>query len=115
MTIPTSWATMNAGADDGAMPAKVSDKVRATVTAGLAKLVDEVKKYAPPIHAPTANGTAAARPVRTQPLMTSSSLMVATTSESQSAGDDRTLVEASMAGSSNITLATTAPAQPPTT
>ena len=35
---------MNIGADDGLMPANVSDNVRATVTAGLAKLVDEVKK-----------------------------------------------------------------------
>ena len=29
---------------DGAIPAKVSDSIRAAVTAGLAKLVDEVKK-----------------------------------------------------------------------
>jgi hypothetical protein len=35
---------MNIGADDGAIPAKLSDSVRATVTAGLAKLVDDVKK-----------------------------------------------------------------------
>ena len=35
---------MNIGADDGSMPAKVSDSVRAIVTAGLAKLVEEVKK-----------------------------------------------------------------------
>jgi len=34
----------NIGADDGLMLAKVSDSVRATVTAGLAKLVDDVKK-----------------------------------------------------------------------
>jgi hypothetical protein len=32
---------MNIGADDGLMPANVSDIVRATVTAGLAKLVDD--------------------------------------------------------------------------
>ena len=30
---------MNIGADDGAIPAKLSDRVRAMVTAGLAKLV----------------------------------------------------------------------------
>ena len=30
---------MNIGADEGAMPAKVSDRVRAMVAAGLAKLV----------------------------------------------------------------------------
>ena len=41
---PTIWATMNGGALAGSMPAKVSENVRATVTAGLAKLVDEVKK-----------------------------------------------------------------------
>ena len=37
-------ATMNSGALAGAMPAKVSENMRPTVTAGLAKLVDEVKK-----------------------------------------------------------------------
>ena len=35
---------MNIGAEDGAMPAKLSESMRAMVTAGLAKLVDEVKK-----------------------------------------------------------------------
>ena len=44
MTAPTSCMTMNIGADDGAMPAKVSDSVRATVTAGLAKLVEDVNQ-----------------------------------------------------------------------
>ena len=34
---------MNDGALAGAMPANVSESVRAIVTAGLAKLVDEVK------------------------------------------------------------------------
>ena len=41
---PSSCMTMNIGADDGLMPAKLSDIVRAIVTAGLAKLVDDVKK-----------------------------------------------------------------------
>ena len=50
-----------------------------------------------------------------QPWMTSSSPTVATTSASQSAPDERVLVERSMAGSSNIRLARTAPTQPPTT
>ena len=76
---------MNMGAEAGAMPAKESDRVRATVTAGLAKLVEEVNQYAPPIQTPTAKGTARARPVRTQPWITSSRPTVATTSESQSA------------------------------
>ena len=39
---PRSWNATNAGADDGSMPANVSVSVRQTVTAGLAKLVDEV-------------------------------------------------------------------------
>ena len=42
-TTATNWTRMKAGADAGSMPAKVSENVRATVTAGLAKLVDEVK------------------------------------------------------------------------
>ena len=55
-TAPAAWASTNGTMDDGAIPAKVSDSVRARVTAGLAKLVDEVKKYAPVMYAPTANG-----------------------------------------------------------
>jgi hypothetical protein len=43
-TLPTSWAATKLGTDDGAMPAKVSENIRPTVMAGLAKLVDEVKK-----------------------------------------------------------------------
>ena len=46
---PTIWAAMKAGTDDGAMPAKVSENIRPMVMAGLAKLVEEVKKYAAPI------------------------------------------------------------------
>ncbi len=38
---------------------------------------------------------------------------MATTSDSHRAPEDRTWVETSMAGSSNITLAITAPTQPP--
>jgi len=35
---------MNGSAEDGAMPAKVLVNMRAIVTAGLAKLVDEVNQ-----------------------------------------------------------------------
>jgi len=35
---------MKAGTDAGAMPVKVSDRVRAVVTAGLAKLVELVNQ-----------------------------------------------------------------------
>ena len=41
---PTSSATMKAGTDAGSMPAKVLLRVRPMVTAGLAKLVDEVNQ-----------------------------------------------------------------------
>ena len=41
---PTNCTTMKAGAWAGAMPEKVSVKERATVTAGLAKDVDEVNQ-----------------------------------------------------------------------
>ena len=43
-TAPTTWAAMNGGTDDGAMPAKLSENIRPTVIAGLAKLVELVKK-----------------------------------------------------------------------
>ena len=44
MTAPMSCMTMNIGADAGAMPANVFDRVRAIVTAGFAKLVDDVNQ-----------------------------------------------------------------------
>ena len=40
---------MNDGTDDGAMPAKVFENIRPTAIAGLAKLVELVKKYAAPM------------------------------------------------------------------
>ncbi len=45
---------MNAGTFAGAMPAKVSVRARAMVTAGLAKLVEEVNQYAALIQSATA-------------------------------------------------------------
>jgi hypothetical protein len=44
MAAPTSCIRMNIGADDGLIPVNVSDRVRAIVTAGLAKLVDDVNQ-----------------------------------------------------------------------
>jgi len=38
---------MNPGTEDGAIPAKLSVRLRAIVTAGLAKDVDAVNQYAP--------------------------------------------------------------------
>ena len=41
---PPTCAAMNTGADEGAIPANVSENIRPTVIAGLAKLVDEVNQ-----------------------------------------------------------------------
>ena len=38
------WAVMKPGTDAGAIPAKVAENIRPTVMAGLAKLVELVKK-----------------------------------------------------------------------
>src|SRR5690606_26799828 len=101
--------TRNIGTDDGAMPANVSDSARATVTAGLAKLVELVTQYAPTIHPATANATTSERPDRTQPWITSSRPRVATISDNHRAGEDRSAVASWTAGSSNMMFATTAP------
>ncbi len=66
------------------MPAKVFERPRLTVTAGLAKLVDEVKEYAAETYAPTANGVTPTLPDRNTPKTTRAKPNVATTSPSQS-------------------------------
>lgn len=43
---PMTWTAINGGTADGAMPANEAENIRPTVIAGLAKLVEEVKKYA---------------------------------------------------------------------
>jgi hypothetical protein len=40
----TNWAAMKSGTEDGAMPAKLFENIRPIVMAGLAKLVELVKK-----------------------------------------------------------------------
>ena len=46
---PASWARTNAGIDAGAIPAKVSEKARPTMTAGFANDVELVNQYAAPM------------------------------------------------------------------
>ena len=104
---------MNMGTEAGAMPAKVSVRDRPMVTAGLAKDVDDVKKYAAPIHAGTSAGPRLPRPVRVSAPMTSSRPAVATTSPSQMLPPVRTFAEAVTAGSENIRFARIAPAHAP--
>ena len=41
---PRTWAAINVGAEEGAIPAKVAENIRPTVMAGVAKLVELVKK-----------------------------------------------------------------------
>jgi len=44
--VPAIYATMNRGTSAGRMPAKVSDRERATATAGSAKEGDDLNLYA---------------------------------------------------------------------
>ena len=64
---PINCINTNIGTDSGAIPANVLLKLRAMDTAGFANEVDEVKKYAPVIHAATVNGTKFARFARMVP------------------------------------------------
>src|SRR5437763_2160769 len=104
---------MNAGIDRGAMPVNVFVKVRATVTAGFAKLVDDVNQYAAPIYAPTSNGATDDRPDRAMPNTTSTSPAVATISPNHSPPPERVLVDHSTAGSEYMRLTSIAPQIPP--
>ena len=64
------------------MPAKVSENIRPTVTAGLANEVLEVNQYAAPMYAPTAGAASSPRPVRARAKMSATRPAVATTSAS---------------------------------
>ena len=78
---PITSATTKAGTDAGAMPANVLLNMRPTAMAGLAKLVELVKKYAAPIYAPTAAGVMLLRLVRASAKITNNNPSVATISE----------------------------------
>src|SRR6185437_8561648 len=112
---PMTWAAMNAGADEGAMPAKVSENIRPTVMAGLAKLVEEVKKYAAPMYAPTAAAADRLRPDRARAKITTMSPRVAIASDRKCAGVARCLVEMLTAAWANMRFAATAPVMHPVT
>ena len=83
------------------------------VTAGLANEVEEVKKYAAPIHAGTRTGPRRPLPVRVRAPMIHSSPAVATTSPRRRLPPVRSVVEIWMAGRSNIRLASMAPVMAP--
>ena len=106
MAAPMSCMTMNIGADDGldageAVGQRAGDRDRGVGEAGRGR---EPVGAADP-HADR-EGDDVARPLRTQPWITSSRPTVATTSDSHSAPDERGVVDQSMAGSSNIRFAT---------
>ena len=98
----------------GAMPEKVSLNPLAKVTAGLAKDVDEVKKYAAPIQAGINKGATDPLSVRTTYSMMKIKTDVAMISESPSLQPVRTCVDSKIAGKPNMRFARTAPKNPPT-
>ena len=71
---PSSCAAMNNGASIGRIPANVSVKDRAMVTAGLANDVDGTNQYVSTMNAATAKGVTAGRE-RAQPQIVASSPM----------------------------------------
>ena len=72
---------MKAGTEEGEIPANELVNIRPTVMAGLAKLVDEAKKYALAMYDPTAAGTLASLRARRSSSMVTRSPAVATTSD----------------------------------
>src|SRR5580700_3608930 len=106
---------MKLGADDGAIPAKVLENILPMVIAGLAKLAEEVKKYAAPMYAPTAAGVTRLLPDRASAKITSISPRVAMISDRKCPAVARSLTEMLTAGKANIRFATTAPAVHPAT
>src|SRR3954453_16258676 len=83
----------NIGTDAGAMPAKVSNSVRARSIIGLAKLVDDDHQYAGVMEAQPANGPSAARPARTRAKTSTTRPNVASPSDRHSSPPDRSFVE----------------------
>ena len=72
---------MNPGAEEGAIPVNELVNMRPTVMAGLAKLVDEVKKYAAVMYDATPTGTIAVLPDRISPKIKRTKMAVARISE----------------------------------
>ena len=103
---------MKAGTWFGAMPANVSVSERANVTAGLAKLVDEVNQYAAVIHSATAAATCGSG-ARDESRMVSSRPNVAMTSPRYSPTLPRTRALLCSSGSPNIACAATTPTHAP--
>ena len=93
----------------------MAESIRPTVIAGLAKLVEDVKKYAAPIYAPTAAGADRLRSERASAKITRISPRVAITSDRKWAGVARCFAEVLTAAWANIRFARTAPTIQPAT
>ena len=114
MRQPTSCAGKKAKAEAGAIPAKVSLKIRPTVTAGLAKLADDVKKQAAAMYDATATGLTRWLPLRARAKITSTRPAVATTSPARWAALSLSVLLIETGLRPKIALATTTPAMAPT-
>ena len=95
-----------------AIPAKVVVKPRASVTAGLAKDVDDVNQYAAVMVRPTSQGTACGA-YRMPPRIARTRVNVATASASHCDGPLRVVVPIANGARSNIKCAITVPQMPP--
>ena len=111
---PRICAITKPGADSGAIPANELERVRAIVTAGFAKEVEEVAKYAAVMYPATAKGAMTCRPDVATPKTIMRRPNVATISPSQMPPPERTCVERFTASSPNIRFAMIAPITPPT-
>jgi transcriptional regulator GlxA family with amidase domain len=109
---PVNCAATNHGVSTGRIPANVSLRLRAIVTAGFANEVDAVNQYAAVIYPATANGTALDL-VREHPQITHTNPNVATNSLNTCAAPLRACCDNVTAGSPNIACAAIAPDIPP--
>src|SRR5688500_6633470 len=114
MPPPATSATTKPGRSAGRIPANVSVKPRAIVTAALANDLDDVNQYAATMKHATAYGTAPGR-VRATARITATSPNVATTSARSSGEPWRAVVDHVTGSSPNIAFARIAPAIPPPT
>lgn len=105
---PAICATMKPATSPGLMPANVSLKQRAIVTAGFANDVEAVNQYAEAMYNPTANGIIPERE-REQPQITDKRPKVAINSLNNCALPLRACCEKEMMGSLNIRWATIVP------
>merc|ERR1719498_552845 len=105
---------MNIGTDFGWMLANVEVKVRAIVTAGFAKLVEDVNQYPAVMYRPTAIGIWCSKLDAMEPNMVMSNPLVLTISPTNSPAVSRSLPWKSVACNSNIACASNVPRMPPT-